>query len=236
MPANDPITKFFSRGRDGGPNPSRQRALLFAAIAAIVAFILIFLFVHHYDKSHKSSSTSSKVTVYVATTDIPAQTPFAQYFSSLKGEVVPASAANSQAVTSEADLVNTYTTTKIAVGQQVLLSDVKGQSSTSNAFTLSGNERAITLSLDVQHGQTAVLNANNRVDIIDYVSKAEKSVLIATNVLVLKNLNGEVSLEVSQKQSLLITAAQSDGDVWLSVRGTPSTDQIHVGDFVQAPK
>lgn len=234
MPANG-LFKNFTREGNGGPGNSRQRSILIAVVIAIIAFVLIFVYVRHNHNSNKSSSSvPATTTVLVAKVNIPVDTSYA----TIKGqnllipETVKTSAAQSGAVTSLDQLSGSVVKTAIAKGQQATSDDfvVTGQGGVAG---LTGAQRAITLSLDAEHGQTAILAANDRVDILDYYNN--KSQLIATNVLVLQNSGGQVTLDVTQGQGMLLSAAQGSGALWLLIRGQAATSPIHVGSVWSAP-
>lgn len=240
MPANG-LFKNFTREGNGGSGDSRQRSILIAVLIAIIAFVLIFVYVRSTHNSNKSSAqVPTTTTVLVAKANIPVATSYATIRAQnlLIPETVKTSLAQPGAVTSFAQLSGSVVKTAIVKGQQATAEDfvVTGQGGISG---LTGADRAITLTMDAEHGQTALLQANDRVDVLDYTVPTGKSrgqtQLIATNLLILQNAGGEVTLQVTQGQAMLLAAAQGSGSLWLLIRGAASTSPVHVGSVWTAP-
>ncbi len=148
---------------------TRRGAMTVAALAAVLAGILLYLFVQHY----KSSSTPtvaapSDVYVFQATRYIPAGTPASTIAAEnlLQKTQVPAKQAVVGAIPDPSVIAGEVSSASIAPNQQVTAADFTHANVTIGAY-LTGTQRAIAVALDPQHGLTSYLSAGNTVDVMD---------------------------------------------------------------------
>jgi Flp pilus assembly protein CpaB len=202
--------------RPSGPSLNdRRTAVLIAVASAILAAALIYLFVSHYHKAGSSAPVApASATVFVAK-------------GLLKSKQIPATAAIVGAITDPSVLTGEVSAAPIAAGQQITAADFS-HATVSIAAYLKGDERAVAFSLDATHGLTAYLKPGNTVDVM--ALNAGKAEVIAQNVTVIANANGDVILRLSDKQALQLSSATGVASLWLTLRpAAGATDSVKVG-------
>jgi Flp pilus assembly protein CpaB len=119
----------------------------------------------------------------------------------------------------------------IAVGEQISATDFSHTAATLGSY-LKGDERAIAVSFDSEHGITSYLGQGDTVDVIAQAKKGSEDLF--QNISVLENSNGNVVLELTDRQSLLLTHALELGDsLWLTLRPiSHATDSVRLGQIV----
>jgi Flp pilus assembly protein CpaB len=208
---------------------NRRNSVIIAVLSAIVAGVLIYLFVSHYKKTPPPAAPVM-TTVWEAKQLIPQGTPASAIAANglLKPVQVPVGQVGVGAIPSPAAITSEVTTQAISAGQQVLSSEFT-KPLTAFAGSLGANQRAVAFSFDTEHGLTSYLQAGNDVDVMD-LSGAGQSTLIAQNIPVLANTGGIVVLRLTDRQALLVTAATGKGSLWLSLRPSiKAKDSIQVG-------
>lgn len=216
-------------GRRGSALSNRRTAILVAAVSALLAAVLIYLFVSHYQKNTVVAPPTS--TVWVAKRYIPAGTPQSQIAASglLKSTQVPASQAVLGAITDPSAVAGQTTSVAIEAGQQVTAGDYAA-TSTANPITayIKGDQRGVAFTLDSEHGLTSYLQPGNTVDIM--ALKGSSTELLLKDVTVIANSGGIVVLRLTDKQALIVTAASAADTLWLSIRPTiNATNSVQVG-------
>jgi Flp pilus assembly protein CpaB len=208
---------------------SRRNSILVALLAAIVAGALIYAFVSH---SNKNATATAPVesTVFVAKSYIPAGMEDSAIISQglLKPEQIAATAVIAGALSDPSEVAGMVSTSAIAAGQQVTSSDfAKGSSQLDTQ--LRGNGRAVAISLDAAHGLTAYLTAGDTVDVA--VQGPSGAGALFQNISVLANATGNVVLDLSDKQVLLLAdALQENLSIWLELRPAKgATDSVKLG-------
>jgi Flp pilus assembly protein CpaB len=217
--------------RPSGPSLNdRRTAVLIAVASAILAAALIYLFVSHYHKAGSSAPVApASATVFVAKQYIPAGVPESTVVAEglLKSKQIPATAAIVGAITDPSVLTGEVSAAPIAAGQQITAADFS-HATVSIAAYLKGDERAVAFSLDATHGLTAYLKPGNTVDVM--ALNAGKAEVIAQNVTVIANANGDVILRLSDKQALQLSSATGVASLWLTLRpAAGATDSVKVG-------
>lgn len=206
---------------------TRRGAMLIAALAAVLAGVLLYLFVQHYKKSTTPAVTApSSVYVFVASKYIPQGTP-AQTIASaglLRRTQVATHQAIAGAITDPSAITGEVAATNIAPGQQVSVADFTHANITIGAY-LTGTQRAIAVPLDAPHGLTSYVTAGNTVDVMTETNGT--TTMLAQNLSVLANQNGNVVLRVTDKQALQISAASDSQKLWLILR-PPTGGQVSV--------
>lgn len=211
---------------------NRKISLLVALLSALLAGVLIYLFVTHYRKTTVAPPATE--TVFVAKQYIPEGTPESTIASGgmLTSKVIPVSQAFPGVVTDPSVLTGSVATAAIVAGQQVTVSDFTHVASLGPLPFLRGTERAIGISVDSWHGLTAYLAQGNTVDVIAQAKHGSEELF--QDVTVLENQGGNVVLELTDKQTLLLTAALQRGvTLWLTLRpASGATNSVHVGQIV----
>ena len=213
---------------------SRRGALTVAALAALLAGVLLYLFVQHYRKNSNAAAPPANVYVFVAQKFIaqgtPAQTVSAE--SLLRRTQVPAKQAVAGAITDPSEITGEVAAASITAGQQVSLADFT-HANISVAAYLSGTERAIALPLDAPHGLTAYLAAGDTVDVMADVDGT--TTMLAQNISILANTGGDVVLRVTDRQALQLAGASDATKIWLTLRPPTGAQQsVAVGQKAAA--
>lgn len=209
---------------------TRRGAMTVAAIAAILAGVLLYLFVQHYKSNGTpSAAVPANVFVFEATKYIPAGTPAETLASEglLRKLQVPSKQAVAGAIPDPSVITGEVSATSIAPGQQITAADFTHANVTIGAY-LTGTQRAIAVPLDAPHGLTAYLTAGNTVDMM--VDNGGTTSVLAQNLSVLANSGGDVVLRVTDKQALQISAAADSTKVWLVLRPpTGAQESVRIG-------
>jgi len=207
---------------------SRRGALTIAATAAVLAGLLLYLFVRHYRRAPVVAAPTS-ISVFVADQYIPAGTPASTVAagSMLKRIVLPSTQAVVGAIADPSAITGEVSATAIESGQQISVADFTHAVVTLGMY-LSGDYRAIGVPLDAPHGLTTYLTQGDTVDIMD--DETSKTVVIAQNVAVLENAGGIVVLKVTDAQALELAGSSDNSKLWLILRPpTGATESVRVG-------
>jgi Flp pilus assembly protein CpaB len=201
-----------------------------AAIAAILAGVLLYLFVQHY-KSNSTPSAAAPVNTFVfeAAKYIPAGTPAETLASQglLRKLQVSSKQAVAGAIPDPSVITGEVSATSIAPGQEITAADFTHANVTIGAY-LTGTQRAVAVPLDAPHGLTAYLTAGNTVDMM--VDTGGTTTVLAQNLSVLENSGGDVILRVTDKQALQISSAADSTKIWLVLRPpTGAQESIRIG-------
>jgi Flp pilus assembly protein CpaB len=214
-------------GKSGGNRPGsrfsgRQSSVLIALVAAVAAGLLIYLFVSHYNKKNSpTAATPSTATIVVAKKFIAAGTPDSLIISAnlLKTEVVASSQVLAGAISDPSAISGEVASASIAAGQQITLADFSHATVTLSAY-LSGDFRAVGLTIGAVNGLTSYLTVGSKVDVVAGSTKDSTSLELFNNVTVLSvNTTGFVVLKLTQKQVLELTSAEDQGlSLWFTLR------------------
>lgn len=218
--------RHFGKARLGGRSqglPSRRNSILVAVLSAVLAAVLIYLFVSHYDNGTVQQLAPVEQTVWVATHPIPQGTPEAAIVGEgyIKAKQIPVGQVAVGAIDDPSQVLNEAATAPIAVGQQITASDFTRSQAVISGL-LKGDERGVAFSLDSEHGITSYLASGDTVDVMGVSEKTGTSELLVQDVPVLANSAGIVVLRLTDRQALLVTAATANYSLWLSLR--PSLD------------
>lgn len=203
-------------GRGGSPSANRRTSLLVALISALLAAVLIYLFVSRYHRTVVTGPTTA--TVFVARHYIPAGTPETEVASGgmLRPQVVPLAQAVAGAISDPSEITGQVVAAPIAAGQQATVTDFSHANVTIGSY-LKGAERAVAISIDPAHGLTSYLTLGNTVDVMAQGSRG--SFVLFENVTVLSNEQGHVVLELTDKQTLSLANDLGHGfTIWLALR------------------
>jgi Flp pilus assembly protein CpaB len=204
---------------------------MIAILSAVLAGVLIFLFVSHYRKT--TVTAAPETTVFVARNYIPRGTPQTTLASGgmLKPVQVPVTQAVAGAITDPSLIAGQVSAEPISAGQQVTSTDFTVGTPTISAY-LKGDQRAVAFAMDTEHGLATYLTTGDTVDVMA-VTSSGKSEMLAQNVDVIANTGGNVVLRLSDKQGLVLTSATGIASLWLSMRpGAGAKNSVKVGTVV----
>jgi Flp pilus assembly protein CpaB len=165
---------------------TRQGTIVVGVAAAVLAAILLLVYLTHYRNSVKGST--EPVTVLVAKSLIPKGTTGGSI--ALKNLFVVTSIPKGQlklgAISDPAVLRGTIAAADIYPRQQLTMGDFTAPSTGALAAQLNGTWRAVALpTLDAAHGLTPDIQAGDHLDVYGQLSGEQKIGLLMANVLVL---------------------------------------------------
>ncbi len=228
MEAHRHFGKLGLGGRSQGPS-SRRNATLIALMSAVLAAALIYLFVTHYNKNVATPLPPAATTVWVAARTIPEGTPEAAIAAEGYFKPLQTTKPTPGAITDPSQLIGQAAVAAIPADSQITSAEFNRTPATVSALSavLQRNQRAVAFSFDTEHGLTTWLAAGDTVDIM--LIKGSKSEMIEQNVVVLENEQGLVVLKLTDKQALLLTAATTQGSLWVSLRpALGATDSVKI--------
>jgi len=227
MEANGYFGRLGSR-LTGQNSSGRRNSILVAVVAALLAGALIFVFVTRYSKS--TVLPPAETTVFVAKSYIPDGMTDQQIISSgmLTPKQVPISQAIVGAISDPSEITGEISTSAIAAGQQITVSDFAHGGGALDT-ELTGDHRAVAISIDAAHGLTGYLTAGNNVDI--YSQGSGGTSLLFQNIPILDNASGDVVLNLTDRQVLLLGDAEEENlTLWLALRpATHAKNSITIG-------
>jgi Flp pilus assembly protein CpaB len=221
---------------------SRRGGATVAIGAALVAGVLLFVFVQQYRKSVKN--TVSTLHVLEAKTFIPRGTPASVIASG--SMLAPTAVASNQAlagsVSDASELVGTVATKDIYPGQQLQAADFTRAAVTLSS-QLTGTGRAIQIPIDAIQGMVGYVAPGDHVDLISVNGGAVT--MLAQNVLVLSSpglITGAVAVgasggglvvRVTDSNALQLISAVALGKIVVALRPPVGAQQsVGVGTKV----
>lgn len=165
----------------------RLRNLMLPVALAVIAAVLVGLYVVSYRDSVKDGA--GLVKVLVAARDIPAGTKGSSVASGgyLETEMVPRRAVVSGSVVSAAPLTSKVVTNEIFKGEQITLRQFAPAEQGGIFAKFSGNERAVTILGEPQQLLSGTLTDGDRVDVVA-TARYHVGMARATTKVVLRNL------------------------------------------------
>lgn len=217
---------------------TRWGMTLVAIIAAVLAGVLVLVYVARYRESVKAES--APVTVLVARQTIPKGTSGAVVATTglYSATTIRQSQLTDGALSDAANLRGKVATHDIYPGAQLTAADFAA-ADTNIASTLVDRQRAISIPLDAAHGMLSNLEVGDRVDIyagfnviplgadgapISGGQARPVTRMIMSNVLVLGIAKtggtggANVSLKVNDAQAPQLAFASDNGKLWVAVR------------------
>jgi Flp pilus assembly protein CpaB len=215
---------------------SKRGTLLLAIVAAIVAGLLVLVYVNRYRDS--VSAQSAPVTVLVAKSTIPKGT--SGKVVAAEGLYTVSTIRQSQllegALSDPSSLVGHAAATEIPPGAQLTSADFS-DTATTIASTLTARQRVVSIPFDASHGATPDLTVGDHVDVyagfnitpvgptgIPLAGGQSRPVLklVMQDVPVVRITGGssgsEVSLRVNDLKAADLAFASDNGKLWLAVR------------------
>jgi Flp pilus assembly protein CpaB len=210
---------------------SRGGAMVVAAIAAILAGVLLFVFVQRYRNNENAATANT--TVFVAKSLIP-QGSSADVIASqqlLQRTSVRGSQAQAGAVADPSVLHGQVVARTIYPGQQITASDFTTGGTVASQLT--GSQRAVAVPIDSAHGLIGYVHTGDYVDVLaSYTggSNAGRGAVttLMQDVLVLSapssssgvgaGNNSNILLRVSDNDATALAFAADNGKVWIVLR------------------
>jgi Flp pilus assembly protein CpaB len=213
---------------------SRGGTLILGIIAAVVAAILLVVYIQHVRSSAKSDVAPAPVVV--ANALIPKGTPGSvialRHLYTTKA--FPKDQIKIGAVTDPGYLTGRVAATDIVPNQQITAADLSSSISNAIETKITGNDRAIALPVAGPQGLVGTVQDGDHVDV--YMQLGAVLTLLEPNVLVLKapvgntggsalstinNSSGQgMILKVNSKQAARLAFADSQGALWFVLRPT----------------
>lgn len=222
---------------------TRRGSLLVGAVAAVLAGIILVAYLHSYRNS--VNSASAPVSVLVAKNLIQKGTP---------GDIIGTSSQFQVASVPKGQLQIGALTDPAALSGRVAVTDIyPGQQLTANYFALappgtlqtkiSGTDRAISVSIDAEHGMNGQIAAGDHIDIYVGVNRLGPSgsqpiiKLLMADVTVLRaplaGGTGIYTLRASGRQAAVLAYASDNGKLWFVLR-PPSGAKTVIPGYVSA--
>lgn len=214
---------------------TRGGAVAVAAITAIVAGVLLFVFVQHY--KNNSNSATAPTTVFVARALIPQGTS-AELIASeqlVQRTTVRGNEVQTGAISDPGVLHGEAAVSNIYPGQQ--LTATAFSPALSIASQLKTNERAIAINIDAAHGLTGFVRAGDHVDVLADIGGKSVATLLQ-NIVVLSpasagggaGLSGNsggaaMVLNIPSQLANEVAFAADNGKVWITLRPPATATQ-----------
>jgi Flp pilus assembly protein CpaB len=226
-----------ARRRLGEVFSSRRGTIAVGLLSAAAAACILVFAIGQY--KHTVTGGTRQDTVLVATGEITKGTPGDTIAaeSLFKSTPILASTLSPGALSSSAVLKGSVAATDILPGEQLTAADFTSVAGV--VGQLAPDQRAISVTLDAAHGDSAVLAAGDRVDI--YAGLTENSApvltLLVQDALVIKaagsgaaGSGASLVLGVTTAQAPLVAYTADNGHLWIVLRGagasSPSSGPI----------
>jgi pilus assembly protein CpaB len=237
------VSEFVERLSSSRLFSTRGGTIAVAIFAALLALLILLLYLSNYRDSVKKSS--APVPVLVAQRLIPKGTAgdLLGTTGGFQATEVAKSAVKEGALTDPAILKGRVAVTDIYPGQQLALTDFTPTALATLGSKLTGRQRAMMVPVDSVHGMIGTVVPGDRVDI--YLSVNGIVTPILQNVLVLGvNGGGSSGIGSSNAASSLvirttppgaarIAYASDNGDVWVILRPATRGGLIKRGAITQ---
>jgi Flp pilus assembly protein CpaB len=217
---------------------TRRGSILVGLGAAILAAIVVFVYLHNYRNS--LNSAAAPASVLVAKNLIPKGTPGNIVGSNSEFQVasIPKKELQLGALTDPAALNGRIAVADIYPGQQLTAADFAFAPVGALQNQITGADRAINISIDAEHGMTGAIAAGDRIDIFAGLNVQGKPVikLLLSNVLVLRAPilgGGMYTLRVPETQAAWLAYMADNGRLWFLLR-PPSGAQVQFPGLVSA--
>jgi Flp pilus assembly protein CpaB len=209
---------------------TRGGAMGIAAVAALLAGVLLFVFVQRY--RHSQNASSAATTVFVARGMIP-QGSSADVIGSqqlLQRTTVRGSQAQSGAIADPSSLHGEVAVRNILPGEQITASDFTTSSAVASQLTT--DQRAVAVPVDTAHGLIGTVHTGDYVDVLasysagagghGSVSRLMQDVLVLNAPSSSGGLGGSsnstILLRISDSDAQALAYAADNGKVWVVLR------------------
>jgi Flp pilus assembly protein CpaB len=206
---------------------TRRGSIYVGAAAAVIAGIVLAVYLHQYRNNVNSASAAAPV--LVASQLIPKGTPGDLVGANNQFQVgsVPKAQLAIGALTDPAALTGRIAVKDIYAGQQLTAADFLYSSPDSLQNKITGTDRAMNVSIDAQHGMVGLIGPGDRIDIFVGINKLGSQggepviKLLLSNVLVLRaplGGGGMYTLRVPERQAAWLSYAADNGRLWFFLR------------------
>jgi Flp pilus assembly protein CpaB len=221
---------------------TRRGSIYVGAAAAVIAGLVLVIYLQQYRKSVNSASAAAPV--LVASQLIPKGTPGDLVGSNNQFQVgsVPKAQLAVGALTDPAALTGRIAVRDIYAGQQLTAADFLYSAPDALQNKITGTDRAINISIDAQHGMIGLIGPGDRIDIFVGLNKlgsqgGEPMIkLLLSNVLVLRAPlagGGMYTLRVPQLQAAWLAYAADAGRLWFVLRPA-SGAKVQIPGYITA--
>lgn len=222
---------------------TRRGSLLVGAGAAVLAGIVLLVYLYSYRNSVNSSAAPA--TVLVAKNLIQKGTPGDIIGSSDQFQVasVPKGQLQTGALTDPAALTGRVAAADIYPGQQLTALAFVYAAPGSLQTKISGTDRAITLSIDAEHGMIGSIGAGDHIDIYVGLTRIGRGGSQAIIKLLMEDMtvlaaplaggSGLYTLRANTRQAAVLAYASDNGVLWFVLRPASGAKTINPG-FVNA--
>ncbi len=202
---------------------SRGGAIAVGVAVAVIAAILLIVYVTRYKDS--VDSTAAAVPVLVAKSLIPKGTPGAAVATKglYQSTSVPADKVQPGSISDPAALTGRRAVENVYPGAQITLNNFTAEASAALNAQLVGKERAITLAIDPVRGSLANVAPGDHVDIYTQVTREGRLViqLFRPNVTVLQapgEAGGNVVLKLNTSDASNVLFASTQTPLYFVIR------------------
>jgi pilus assembly protein CpaB len=218
---------------------TRRGSLLVGAAAAVLAGLILLVYLHSYRNS--LNSTAAPASVLVARNLIQKGTPGDIIGTSDQFQVasVPNGQLQTGALTDPAALAGRVAVTDIYPGQQLTQTSFAYAAPGTLQTKITGTDRAIALTIDSEHGMLGQISAGDHVDIfIGFALQGAGGTqpvikLLMADVLVLRvplgGSNGQVTLRAPMRQAAQLAYAADNGQLWFVLRPASGAKTVNPG-------
>ena len=232
-------------GKDKGPLSSRNGSVAAAVVTAVLAGLIIMVFLNQYRDNVNKDGVPTPVLVAKSLIEQGASGDSLGAAGLFKDDEVPRDQLKEGAVTDAATLRGKVATADILPGQQLTAKDFK-PAGAGVVTKLGPNERGMKISLDAAHGMIGAIRKGDHVDVlsgflVDTGTGRQRPILrtLMQNLLVLdvpaasKSTVGagssrpkEVTLRVTDKQAPKLAFSADNGKLWLVLRPQNGKDAV----------
>ena len=205
---------------------TRRGSVVAGVAAALIAGIILLVYLHAYRNSVNNSRVEAPV--LVAQQLIPKGTPGDVIGQTHQFQVgsVPKNQLLTGALTDPSALTGRIAAKDIYAGQQLTAADFLYAPPGTLQTSISGADRAMNISIDAQHGMIGQIAAGDRIDIFYGLNVAGSTggpviKLLLSNVLVLRAPiagGGMYTLRVPEAQAGWLAYAADNGRLWFVLR------------------
>lgn len=219
---------------------TRRRSLVAGGAAALLAGIVLVAYLQNYRNSVNSAAATAPV--LVAKNLIPKGTSGDIIASTDQFQVaeIPKSQFKDGAITDPAALTGRIALTDIYPRQQLTAADFTGTAVDTIGNRITGDQRAIAISMDATHGMVGQISSGDRIDIyvgINRLGGQPVIKLLMADVTVLRAPigagGGIFILKASTRQAAVLAWAADNARMWFVLR-PPSGARTVVPGFVGA--
>lgn len=228
------MSEFAERISSSRLFATRGGTIAVGAFAALLALLVLLLYLSHYRSSIRSSG--APVPVLVATHLIPQGTAgdVLGTTNGFQSTDVAKSAVKEGAITDPAALKGTVAVSDIYPGQQLTVADFTATATATLGSRLTGKQRAMAVPVDQVRGLTGSLVGGDRVDIYASINSGVTAILQNVYVLgvnggaagggSLSGSSGEGSssliLRLTPQGASRLVWANENGKIWVVLRPT----------------